>query len=161
MTNNLTINKPKEAQRPQAERKTQEPSKTSKVKKIRNTNKPSPKKSGDKERPALDEQEASHTPSTAGTFRKKFWKNSERPPKRSQSFSWNSSPPVRLGTPLFSEVGWGRLFFQKWFCRGPLRTGHGIPRSTGGRSLYYDCWNGNADNLPADMKMPHEPKPCG
>ena len=31
-----------------------------------------------------------HTPSTAGTFRKKFRKIPERPRKRSQSVSWNS-----------------------------------------------------------------------
>ena len=74
----------------------------------------------------------------------------ERPRKRSQSVSWNSpreygwdapntliqgiwrlqsisrivSPTVRLGT----------LLFQKWFRRGPLRAGHGIPSSTGGIS---------------------------
>ena len=35
-----------------------------------------------------------------------------------------SSPPIRLGTPLF----------QKWFRRGPLRAGHGILSSTGGIS---------------------------
>ena len=35
--------------------------------------------------------------------------------------------------PEFSppQCGWGRLFFQKWFRRGPLRAGHGIPSSTG------------------------------
>ena len=34
--------------------------------------------------------------------------------------------------PEFSpqQYGWGRLFFQKWFQRGPLRAGHGIPNST-------------------------------
>ena len=36
----------------------------------------------------------------------------------------NSLPPVRLGTPPF----------QKWFRRGPLRAGHGIPSSTEGIS---------------------------
>ena len=33
-----------------------------------------------------------------------------------------------------SQHGWGRLFFQNWFRRGPLRAGHGIPSSTGGIS---------------------------
>ena len=28
----------------------------------------------------------------------------------------------------------GRIFFQKWFQRGPLRAGHGIPSSTEGIS---------------------------
>ena len=38
--------------------------------------------------------------------------------------------------PEFSppQYGWGRLFFQKWFRRGSLRAGHGIPSSTGGIS---------------------------
>ena len=40
--------------------------------------------------------------------------------------------------PEFSppQYGWGRFFFQKWFRRGPLRAGHGIPSSTGGISDY-------------------------
>ena len=40
--------------------------------------------------------------------------------------------------PEFSppQYGWGRLFFQNWFRRGPLRAGHGIPSSTGGISEY-------------------------
>ena len=48
---------------------------------------------------------------------------------------------VRLGSPkLYNsrhlklpehfQNGWGRLFFQKWFRRGPLRVCHGIPSST-------------------------------
>ena len=32
------------------------------------------------------------------------------------------------------QYGWGRLFFQKWFRRGALRAGHGIPSSTEGIS---------------------------
>ena len=38
--------------------------------------------------------------------------------------------------PEFSppQYGWGRFFFQKWFRRGSLRAGHGIPSSTGGTS---------------------------
>ena len=91
-----------------------------------------------------------HTPSTAGTFRKRFRKNSGKTPETlSERFLefpsrvWlgcpkpynlrhlrlpehfqNSLPPVQLGTPLF----------QKWFRRGPLRAGHGIPSSTEGIS---------------------------
>ena len=34
------------------------------------------------------------------------------------------------------QYGWGRLFFQNWFRRGPLRAGHGIPSSTEGISDY-------------------------
>ena len=63
-------------------------------------------------------------------------------------------PPVRLGSPRpynsrhlrrpehFQNslppqygYGWGRFFFQKWFRRGPLRAGHGIPSSAGGISI--------------------------
>ena len=93
-------------------------------------------------------------PSTASTFRKKFRINSGKR-KRSESVSgnspqeygWdrpsakpynsrhlrlpehfqNSLPPVQLGVPLF----------QKWFQRGPLRAGHGIPSNTEGIS---DTW---------------------
>ena len=41
--------------------------------------------------------------------------------------------------PEFSppQYGWGRLFFQNWFRRGPFRAGHGIPSSTGGISDFY------------------------
>ena len=42
----------------------------------------------------------------------------------------NSLPP---------QYGWGRLFFQNWFRRGPLRAGHGILSSTGGISEI--CWH--------------------
>ena len=43
---------------------------------------------------------------------------------------------VSSAFPEFSppQYGWGRLFFQKWFRRGPLRVGHGIPSSTEGIS---------------------------
>ena len=30
------------------------------------------------------------------------------------------------------QYSWGRLFFQKWLRRGPLRAGHGIPSNTEG-----------------------------
>ena len=61
----------------------------------------------------------------------------ERPRKHSQSVSWNSPreygwDPQTLSfkafeasraSPEFSshQYGWGRLFSQKWFQRGPLR----------------------------------------
>ena len=40
--------------------------------------------------------------------------------------------PEHFQNSLPPQYGWGRLFFQKWFRRGPLRAGHGIPSSTGG-----------------------------
>ena len=67
----------------------------------------------------------------------------EGPRKRSESFSWSSPKPYNsrhLKAPehfqnsLPPQHGWGRLFLQKWFRRGPLRAGHGIPSSTGGTS---------------------------
>ena len=75
----------------------------------------------------------------------------ERHRKCSQSFSWNfrreygwdpPSPTIQgiWGFQSISRIvsppqyGWGRLFFQNWFRRGPLRAGHGIPSSTGGIS---------------------------
>ena len=46
--------------------------------------------------------------------------------------------------PEFSppQYGWERFFFQKWFRRGPLRAGHGLPSSTGGISdlKFSDRW---------------------
>ena len=42
--------------------------------------------------------------------------------------------PERFQNSLPPQYGWGRLFFQNWFRRGPLRAGHGIPSSTGGIS---------------------------
>ena len=73
-----------------------------------------------------------YPPSTAGTFWKKFRKNSERPRKRSQSISLNSLERrafPELSPPQYGD-GLGRLFFQNWFRRGPLRAAHGIPSST-------------------------------
>ena len=57
-------------------------------------------------------------------------RNSGKFRKRSQSISWNSP----LGCPKLSPppVRLGRLSFQNWFQRGPLRAGHGIPSSTEG-----------------------------
>ena len=42
--------------------------------------------------------------------------------------------PEHFQNSLPPQYGWGRLFFQKWFRRGPLRAGRGIPSSTGGIS---------------------------
>ena len=77
----------------------------------------------------------------------------ERPRKRSQSVSWNSpreygwDPPnpfiqsiwgfQSISRILSPQYGRGRLFFQKWFRRGPLRAGHGIYSSTGSVSDFY------------------------
>ena len=101
-----------------------------------------------------------HTSNTAGTFRRKLGKVPEKPRKRSQSVSWNSLEST-AGIPqalllkafeasrAFPEFypplyGWGRLFFQKWFRRGPLRAGHGIPSSTEGYvqgcGFFAYCW---------------------
>ena len=44
---------------------------------------------------------------------------------------WSFQSISRILSP---QYGWGRLFFQKWFRRGPLRAGHGIPSSTEGIS---------------------------
>ena len=93
------------------------------------------------------------------TFRKKFQKNSGKTPETLSEFFLEFPSRVRLGSPkpytsrhlrlpefFFSRIlspqyGWGLLFFQKWFRRGPLRAGNGIPSSTerfaaaGGRPL--------------------------
>ena len=100
----------------------------------------------------VDHRSLGHTPSTAGTFRKKFRKNSGKDPGNAlrafpgislestagmpqnpiiqgirgfQSVSIIVSPPVRAGDASFSG---------NWFRRGPLRAGHGIPSSTEGIS---------------------------
>ena len=94
-----------------------------------------------------------HTPNTAGTFRKKFRKNSRKTPETLSERFLEFPSRVRLGCPKpynsrhlrlperfqnslppSTGTGWERLFFQKWFRRGPLRAGHGIPSSTGGIS---------------------------
>ena len=92
-----------------------------------------------------------HTPSTAGTFRKKFRKNSGKTSETLSESFLEFPSRVRLGCPkpyhsrhlrlpehfqnsLPPQYGWGRLFFQKRFRRGPLRAGHGIPGSTEGIS---------------------------
>ena len=88
-------------------------------------------------------------PVRLGHSRRNSGKIPERPRKRSQSVSWNSPreygwdprSPIIQGIWGFQSIsrilsppqyGWGRLFFQKWFRRGPLRAGHGIPSSTEG-----------------------------
>ena len=42
--------------------------------------------------------------------------------------------PEHFQNSLPPQHGWGRLFFQNWFRRGPFRAGHGIPSSTEGIS---------------------------
>ena len=87
-------------------------------------------------------------PQHSWDFPEEILEKSERTRKRSQSFSWNSpreygwDPPNPIiqgiwslhNIPEFSppRYSWGRLFFQKWFRRGPLRAGHGILNSTEG-----------------------------
>ena len=58
----------------------------------------------------LTERQAGHTPSTAGTFRKKSGKIPERPRKRSQSVSWNS--PREYGWDAPNPTIQGILRFQ-------------------------------------------------
>ena len=92
-----------------------------------------------------------HTPSTAGTLRKKFRKNSGKTPETLSERFLEFPSRVRLACPkpyksrhlrlperfqnsLPPSTAGGRFFFQNWFRRGPLRAGHGIPSSTGGLS---------------------------
>ena len=83
-----------------------------------------------------------HTPSTAGTFRKKFWKNSERPWKRSESFSWNSPSRVRLGHPRP---------YNSSHLRAPEHFQNSLPPSTAGDASFFR--NGSGEELPAvDME---------
>ena len=94
-----------------------------------------------------------HTTSTAGTFRKKFREKLRKDtgnalrafpgiPVEStagipQTLYFKAFEASRA-FPEFSppQYGCGRLFFQVWFRRGPLRAAHGNPSSTGGTS---DC----------------------
>ena len=74
----------------------------------------------------------------AGTFPGTFWQNSGKTPERLSESFLEFPSRVRLGCPkpydsrhlrlperfqnsLPPQYGWGRLFFQKWFRRGPLR----------------------------------------
>ena len=92
-------------------------------------------------------QKLGYTPSTAGTFQKKFRKNSRKTLETLSERFLEFPSRVRLGSPkpynsrhlrlpehfqnsLPPQYGWGRFFFQKWFRRGPVRAGHGIPSST-------------------------------
>ena len=91
-----------------------------------------------------------HTPSTAGTFRKRFRKNSGQTPETLSERFLEFPARVRLGCPkpynsrhlrlpehfqnYLPPVRLGAFFFQKWFRTGPPRAGHGIPSSTGGIS---------------------------
>ena len=90
-----------------------------------------------------------HTPSTAATFRKKFRKDSGKTQETLSERFLGFSSRVRLGCPkpynsrhlrlpehfqnsLPPSTARDASFFQKWFRRGPLRAGHGIPSSTEG-----------------------------
>ena len=70
---------------------------------------------------------------------------------------------VSRAFPEFSppQYGWGRLFFQNLFRRGPLRPGHGIPSSTGGISDFGKPDAGDEDAITtAKLGTPtsHRPK---
>ena len=84
-----------------------------------------------------------HTPSTAGTFWKKFRKISGKTPETLSEFFLEFPSRVRLGSPkpyisrylkfpehfqnsLPPSTAGDASFFRKWFQRGPLRAGHGI-----------------------------------
>ena len=107
------------------------------------------------ERPRLEPfwelQIMGHTPSTAGTFRKNFRKNSGKTPETLSERFLEFPPRVRLGCPkpynsrhlrlpehfqnsLPPSTAGDASFFQKWFWRAPLRAGQGIPGSTEGIS---------------------------
>ena len=89
----------------------------------------------------------SHTPSTA----EEIPENSGNTPEKLSELFLEMHSRARLGSPkpynsrllkhfqtisriVSLSVGWGRLFFQKWFRRRPLRAGHAIPSSTEGIS---------------------------
>ena len=82
-------------------------------------------------------------------FRKHFRKNSGRNPLSERFLEFPSRVRLRSPKPhnsrhlrlpehfqnsLLPQHSWVRLFFEKWFRRGRLRAGHGIPNSTGGIS---------------------------
>ena len=75
-----------------------------------------------------------HTPSTAGTFRKKFRKDPKNALREFPGIPLESTAGIPQALyfkafeasrafPGFSppQHGWGHLFFKKWFRRGPLR----------------------------------------
>ena len=69
-----------------------------------------------------------HTPSTAGTFRKKFRKIPERPRKRSQSVSWNSA----------REYGWDAPKpYNSRHLRLPEHFLNSLPPSTAGHASFF------------------------
>ena len=105
------------------------------------------------------------TPPTLGLFGGNSGKMPERPRKRTQSFfsgvplesaagippkpydSRHLKPPEHFQNSLPPQYVWGRpLCFQKWFRRGPLRTGHGIPSSTKASLI---TWSKNLISCPA------------
>ena len=84
-------------------------------------------------------------------------RNSGKTPETLSERFLEFSSRVRLGSPkpyiiqciwgfqsisifLSPQYGWRRLFFQKWFQRGPVRAGHGIPSSTEGISDIQLSW---------------------
>ena len=121
-----------------------------------------------------------HTPSTAGTFQKKFRKNSGKTLETLSERFLEFPSRVRLGCPkpynsrhlrlpehfqnsLPPSTARDASFFQKWFRRGPLRTGHGIPSSTGGISDDVsgvgNCfpWGSPREGLPPPSFLPPSP----
>ena len=78
-----------------------------------------------------------HTTSTAGNFfpQSVSW-------NFFREYGWDPPSPIIQGIWGFQSIsrilspqyGWGCLFFQKWFRRGPLRAGHGTRSSTEGIS---------------------------
>ena len=49
---------------------------------------------------------------------------------------FQNSLPLSLPLSMAGDAS----FFQKWFWRGPLRAGHGIPSNTEGMSENEPCW---------------------
>ena len=77
--------------------------------------------------------EGADTPSTAGTFRQKFRKNSERPRKRSQNVSWNSR----------REYGWDAPKpYNSRHLRLPEHFQNFLPPSTAGGASFFRSGSG-------------------
>ena len=121
-----------------------------------------------------------HTPSTAGTFQKKFRKDSGKNPETLSERFLEFPSRVRLGCPKPYNSRHLRLpehfqnylppstagdpdasFFRKWFRRGPPRAGHGIPSSTGGISDYIPkrnqimlCFPGSLHSMSPNTVVP-------
>ena len=116
--------------------------------------------------------------STAGTFRKKFWKNSGKTPETLSERFLEFPSRVRLGCPkpyssrhlrlperfhncLPPSTAGDASFFRNWFRRGPLRAGHGIPSSTGGISDFQIA--NSKSQLPpqvSESRATHNRKAC-